>query len=335
MKRINRLIAIVWFTSTVPAISMGATDQTAAHPAIAADQHQSNEVEVSEQFLPPNTLHLRKAVQGSGIDEAQFNAIIDQIEAFYQPIVSSHSANLLVGRVWESDSVNAQASQNGNNWIILVAGGIARAPEMTADGFALVMCHEMGHHIGGYPFAASTTWATAEGQADYFATHSCARDLWRDDDNSEYSAQVHPTAKAKCDTEWAYQNERELCYRVTQASQALADLLGALEDTTVSYDTMDPSQVTSTYKGHPDAQCRLDTYLVGSLCNIEYDRDNIPGKFALIDLYSIYSEQEAALQTCARASHDLGVYGVNEAYRPRCWHRPNLTSHDITIPANH
>src|SRR6478609_9034269 len=58
-------------------------------------------------------------------------------------------------------------------------GGLARRPEVTPDGFTLVVCHEVGHHFGGYPFVRDAYWAANDGQADYFSTLACARRLWQ------------------------------------------------------------------------------------------------------------------------------------------------------------
>jgi Zn-dependent protease with chaperone function len=51
-------------------------------------------------------------------------------------------------------------------------GGLARDPLVTKDGFSAVICHEIGHHIAGAP-RKGFSWASNEGQADYFATTKC------------------------------------------------------------------------------------------------------------------------------------------------------------------
>ena len=74
-----------------------------------------------------------------------------------------------------TNTVNANASQRGRTWIVNMYGGLARRPEITPDGFAMVLCHELGHHMGGFPFVSG--WAANEGQSDLFATLSCGRIL--------------------------------------------------------------------------------------------------------------------------------------------------------------
>ena len=47
---------------------------------------------------------------------------------------------------WKNDTVNANAQQRGRNWIVNMYGGLARRPEIFFRRFAMVLCHELGHH---------------------------------------------------------------------------------------------------------------------------------------------------------------------------------------------
>jgi len=73
---------------------------------------------------------------------------------------------LVIDKHWEDGTVNAYASENGNNDVISMFGGLARHPAITPDAFYLVACHEIGHHLGGAPKKGNTQWASNEGQAD-------------------------------------------------------------------------------------------------------------------------------------------------------------------------
>ena len=105
-------------------------------------------------FLPPNDLHLEDDLhtKDANMTEAEFNQIVDQVGAFYGPVVAHHGAQLTMLKNWQATMVNAYANQEGNNWVVAMFGGLARRPEITPDGFALVVCHELGHHLAGYPF---------------------------------------------------------------------------------------------------------------------------------------------------------------------------------------
>ena len=83
---------------------------------------------------------------------------------------------------------------------LLICMGMARRPEMTEDAFMIIVCHEIGHHLAGMP--QYDEWAAIEGQADFFATHACAKNMWRDErnKNAEFSESVLAIAKDKCDS---------------------------------------------------------------------------------------------------------------------------------------
>src|SRR6478609_3194601 len=155
-------------------------------------------------FLPPNDLWKEDGLLSAagGISQDEFNAVIDEAEAYYKPIVSGFGGSLKVNRLWSDSTVNASATQSGSSWQVNMYGGLARRPEVTRDGFALVLCHEIGHHLGGYPY--SSAWAANEGESDYFATLACGRQLWADqpDVNADFRDTVESIPKALCDKAW-------------------------------------------------------------------------------------------------------------------------------------
>lgn len=267
-------------------------------------------------ILPPNDLHLEDTLLDANLTEKEFNQVIDRAEKIYAPIIDEqHGAQLSINRLWDNSTVNASAQQWGSYWSVNMYGGLARRPEVSLDGFTLVLCHEIGHHLGGYPFSSS--WAANEGQSDYFATLSCARLLWSEDVdlNASYRATVPVLPKQLCDSAWELEEDQNLCYRTMAAGKSLADLLAALKDDSVSFDEKDASRVRRTDNSHPAAQCRLDTYISGALCDSVFDPNVIPAK-----RYgnSADAERETARYTCTR--YDAYEVGV----RPRCWFKPLL-----------
>jgi hypothetical protein len=206
-------------------------------------------------------------------------------------------------------------------------GGLARRAEITPEGFAIVACHELGHHLGGYPFYAANDWAASEGAADYFAAQFCLRALWLNDPaNAGFANSIPAAARQGCDSVWATADERALCYRTAAASQSITDLFAAFEGSAAPrFDKPDNSDVSSTVVTHPAAQCRLDTYFRGSLCTMEFDYNVIPGLNVSMGQTSIYAELEAASSSCFIASEVLGAPGYNHEDRPGCWFEPQIT----------
>lgn len=272
--------------------------------------------------FPANKLHLKPSqYEKSNISERSFNDIITKAEKIYAPIIRAHNAKLKIHRLWKDNTVNASAVQTDDLWEVNMYGGLARRPEVTPDGFALVLCHELGHHLGGYVMTsdADMNWASNEGQSDYFATDSCAKELWKDDleDNALHRATVAPVAKNLCDKNYAAQKDRDLCYRSANAGLSLATLLATLRNSVLpKFETPSREVVQSTDDDHPEAQCRLDTYMAGAVCTLPFDRSVIPGKGLTQGGASPEAEAFAGQSSC------LARDGWVSAQRPRCWFKP-------------
>ncbi|MBQ49306.1 MAG: hypothetical protein CMP10_18150 [Zetaproteobacteria bacterium] len=270
---------------------------------------------------PENNAHVYDSLSlKTGITEAQFNDAIDQVEAFYRPLYEeAFGAKLVINRNWRSSTVNASASINGSTWTVNMYGGLARRAEVTKDGFSKVLCHEVGHHVGGYPYYSSR-WAAAEGQADYFATLSCARELWRDQlaANAKFRKSADSFAREKCDDVWDSEEDQNLCYRAMMAGKSLGELLSNLGGTEANFDTPDQNVVTKTATRHPVGQCRLDTYMAGALCEKEWDPSVIAGKQGS---NSASSETKTLPYTCMTSQ---GFDGYLEGVRPSCWFKSVL-----------
>lgn len=243
----------------------------------------------------------------SGITEEVFNSTIDKVEEIYAPIISSMGATLKVARNWTDGTVNAFASRSGNTWNVSMFGGLARHETITADGFALVVCHEVGHHIGGAPKKGSiwgSSWASNEGQSDYFATLKCLRKAFLNDDNeSIVRSMVIPQALSQaCETQYKSNDlERLICIRGAMAGMSVSRLFKALRSAEVEPDfaTPDSRVVTSTDHNHPAYQCRLDTYFQGALCLVDDNTD--------------VSQTDEKVGVC----HPLN--GDTVGLRPSCW----------------
>lgn len=269
-------------------------------PTFACDIHGKS------GFMPENKLWISKTDKGTnGMTEERFNQIIDRVESVYRPIVESMGKTFTVVRNWDDGTVNAYANQSGNDWYVNMFGGLARHELVTDDGFALVVCHETGHHLGGAPRYNGTDWASNEGQADYFGTLKCMRRVFGGDDNVSIvaSMKVDADAKTKCDMVYKSASESALCQRIAMAGKSLAMLLGDLGgNSRVAFNTPDKSVVKRMYDAHPKAQCRLDTYFQGGLCDVDFNID--------------VSSTDAKVGTCIKSDgHKVGI-------RPLCWYKP-------------
>lgn len=265
-----------------------------------------------EGFVPENDLNISvNAKRVGGITEEQFHSVIDIYEDLYTPIFKEMGAKLDVVRKWEDGTVNAFAQQIGSTWRISMFGGLARHETITADGFALVVCHELGHHIGGAPRKISpwtSPWASNEGQADYFATLKCLRRAWQSDNNQEIVGSMEiPSALSKaCSRQHLWNADYYICVRGGMAGLSVSKLFQALRRQTTEprFDTPDPKVVTRTNDNHPATQCRMDTYFQGALCEADWRED-------------VSASSEVTATCHASLGHTTGL-------RPLCWFKPTV-----------
>jgi len=261
-----------------------------------------------EGFLPKNNLKIMVGDKAAGgLSEKEFNAVIDEIEPIFAPIVKEAGGELKVERLWKDGTVNAYAEREGDIWKVSMFGGLARHKTITTDGFSLVLCHEIGHHIGGAP-QYTADWASNEGQSDYFATLKCLRRVWSSDDNKKIVKaikDVPATLEKSCAKQWSNENERALCIRSGMAGDSVAKLFASFGyEKPAKFETPDPKVVKKTDHNHPATQCRLDTYFQGALCEISYD-DNV-------------AEDNEVTGTChGSTGHKIGL-------RPLCWFKPSV-----------
>ena len=268
--------------------------------AVAAHALKSRSRVLCEGFLPVNSMRIPVGdVRAAGIAEAQFNATLDRVQEVYGPIIAARGGQLDIQRLWDDATVNASAIQNGKTWTINMYGGLARHAAVNADGFALVACHELGHHLGGFPKIAGDDWATNEGGADYFATLKCLRRVLP----AKNPSSVDKVAKAGCDGVYKSASDRAACARGTMAGVSVSSLLAELGgDKKPQLDTPDASEVATTDDSHPAAQCRLDTYFQAAMCAKKVDEDQTAG--------------EPATGACTKTQ------GFAVGLRPKCWYKP-------------
>ena len=188
-------------------------------------------------------------------------------------------------------------------------GGLARHEAITKDGFATVVCHELGHHLGGAPKKSSwygSSWASNEGQADYFGTMKCLRKYMEKDNNFRIVKKLRVPALVtkKCAANFSHAADKAICQRISMAGLSLGTLFKDLRKlpNDLSFSTPDTKVVTKTSHNHPAPQCRLDTYFAGAIC----DKDH----------YSDVSDSDANVGICSREE------GKKDGIRQLCWYKP-------------
>lgn len=262
--------------------------------------HRSSHKELCKGFLPENDMKIELGgdVHAYTIQEAMFNRVLDRVEQVYGPIVASKGGKLVVNRRWSDGTVNASANQMGGTWYLNMYGGLARHAATTEEGFMLVACHELGHHIGGHP---KMSWATNEGGSDYFATLKCMRNMYG---GAAPQGAVDPVAEQACQSQFADEPSRNACRNGARGGQSVAYLFQALRNSPKppEFGTPDTRVVDRMYNQHPDTQCRLDTYFQGAVCTASLGTD--------------VSNSDPNAGACTKKN------GQQVGLRPRCWFKP-------------
>lgn len=212
-------------------------------------------------------------------NEELFKQFVYEIRDLYRPIIAEQPFELVFVPQWNKTAVDSYTILASKH-MIFINGGIARAKYMTKDALALVVCHEIGHNLGGYPqkpFIGGAPWSSAEGQADYYAASKCLKryfdENYREVDNGEV---VHsPLALDRCREVYREGREFNTCLRIVKAGEAIIATLSAeyLGHTNQSIATPSTFVVDETNVQYPSMQCRLDTYFRGALCDFDYHGD--------------------------------------------------------------
>lgn len=249
--------------------------------------------ELFATIVPPNNLYIPVDLKGSYTTELEFNKVIDTVANLYT------DSKIQVYKFWEDGTVNAYAEDIMGIKSVNFFGGFARLPEMTEDAFALVVCHEYGHHLGGAPRKNGnySSWASAEGQADYFAVTKCLKRYF----------ELMPLGQAIEELEQCENaDDRQLCSRIAITGERLAQIFHMVEgNPNEGPSLMTPSQhmVEKTNKDqYPSNQCRTDTYLAAALCTVSTTSKTHP---FFAEIGQCHSKN-----------------GDTEGLRPRCWFAP-------------
>lgn len=235
-----------------------------------------------------------------------------EIEKHYGPIAKSEGQTLNIRWLPESPIFNSTGIYRDNQWEISVYGGLLKNPGLTAEAFRFILCHEMGHIIGGRPYyddadniiigGLEKYGSSNSGQPDYYATAICMKVLLRDQDNSYFSAvNVDQGLNSKCVAQFKTVESQNLCRRIGNAGLEAMKLFESVFEMNqnLSFDTPSKVIARTMIPSHPELQCRLDTILAGALCLFRPSGASS-------------HEAEQMNEACSRSPSD----------RPRCWFVP-------------
>lgn len=256
----------------------------------------------------------------------RMTVVLQEFEAFYQPITSGLGFKLTVQIDNNSSSESADANRDARHANVTVTRRLLENARMSEDGLRTILCHEMGHVLGGAPrrnippewdgpiAPDGFSFMSSEGQADYYSTLVCFRRLVRGQNHQkrlaqEMAAALPPVADVahRCDTAHGIRTVDSLiCQRAVAGA---FNMLQMIKEFPISVASASPFVATSTILDlYPDRQCRLDTFIAGALCRTE----SVPDTAAL-------DFNDGTVNTCADRA----------AARPACWYSRSSPENDL------
>ena len=254
--------------------------------------------------------------KGVGLSYKKHIKTLERVADAYEPIFVEKKLSLTLRGLWDEKKVQATSFllKETAEFVVVVYGGLPKHPLITEDAYVLILCHEIGHHLGGAPSNLKRGQiAASEGQADYFATTKCARKVFAKDNNYHLMSQktIPEIVKKRCKKSF---NEREayaICIRSSLAAKVVADLARAwIKENRPQaprfsepfHHTPNKTVVSATEHGYTSPQCRLDTYFAGATCEVSHKKN--------------FSYKDPDIGAC------LHGYEPNKRARPLCWYKP-------------
>jgi hypothetical protein len=199
-------------------------------------------------------------VKAQNLDNDSFGKLINEVLSPYMQELKSISPELKLNIDWQSDHPNASVSMRKGKVHMNFHGGFVRENGLSADAFAMTVCHEIGHLLGGYPKVFPTQKYSAEAQSDYFATASCIKKYFKLSPRKVSAQELEILS----DDQKSLCSKKENCLRGLVAISSLSQAYKGEKD--INSYSNEIVNVTN-YNDYPSAQCRIDTLRAGLLCN--------------------------------------------------------------------
>lgn len=210
-------------------------------------------------YLPPGSADV------SEVTVEQYRSLIAEFQMKYiMPVYKVTGKALLIPQEWDSPYFAGFSIDRGNYMQVSLWGGTARAHGANLVILAGILCHEVGHIIGGAPHQTipGAEWSSSEGQSDFFAARECLPEFLKN--HPELIPAPDEEALNKCDG-------NSLCARTVSVGLQLVRFLqkyDSQKSADVSLRAQAPAVKETLVNAYPSAQCRLDTYVKGAQCQL-------------------------------------------------------------------
>jgi hypothetical protein len=201
-------------------------------------------------FLSPN-FSAASASANTLLESVSYQKVLQTFKGVYGPLLREKAGLELEVQIdQENPDYFGGASIEGHRFIVSLGNSLPAQPGMTAGAIAFALCHEAGHALGGAPKKTSRenklSWASVEGQSDYYAASTCLPKLFS---TKELQTANQSQAIVQSGLDWML-----TVYELIRFSGIAAP----------SINTPDLSVAPTTVVTYPTLQCRLDTIVAGA-----------------------------------------------------------------------
>ena len=190
--------------------------------------------------------------------------------------------------LWTTNHFEGSVRKAENFFELKITGKALTSKEASSISFASIVCHELGHILGGSPKQTmpGVEWSSTEGQSDFWAAKSCLPEFFQDVVLDSQSAfydralnqelllkfpELLSTPKAFPE-DYAFCKQDLKCLLVVSAGVELINFFDYYDYVDLPKPALNtPESDAKEFKpnSYPSLQCRLDTYVRGGLCQIE------------------------------------------------------------------
>lgn len=204
------------------------------------------------------------SVNVSSVTEAEYKDLLEKFSRkYFLDVYQKTGRPLVIPYEWDNPYFAAFAKNQGPLLNISLWGGMVRAPGANKLILVTLLCHELGHFIGGEPkqHISGAEWASTEGQSDFYAASVCLPDFVKS--HPEFLTVISPEVVQRCGT---YDN----CKVVLQAGLDTVRFLQRYSFRNfvpVSLGTREKATSVLVRDSYPTDQCRLDTFVAAASCH--------------------------------------------------------------------
>ncbi len=216
---------------------------------------------------------LSDQITTSEIEIYKFHLIASEIYAFY------YDESITINLDWEKPYFSAYAHREvSGKFSINFWGGLARIPEMLEETWAFVVCHELGHILGGNPKMElkNYEWASSEGQSDHFAAVECLPKYFEKKYIQNFDdRRFLPYEVGYCSDTTSDNRSLFVCLKTLRAARGFFGVSKYMFSKE-NYDFHDhaPAIESTEINSYPSLQCRLDILKSKAGNNNSSERNN-------------------------------------------------------------